>query len=153
MQVLWFTLADWLESELSAVEAAGEVAFFLTRQFLEFLGARKMRLAQVEKFMPEGVRALSNMLDMLFEAAAACQVSGKIAAGRDYAGVYLDGSKYWLGVLYTDPESLWFSTRRKINPEAAAKLGVGELTEESWVPGGYRWWRGVELNSEPVHFF
>jgi hypothetical protein len=152
-EVRWFELAEWFESEALAAEEAGKVAGFLVRQFLDFLGARKMTLVQVGAYLPEGVRALSNLLNMLFEAAAACKVQAKIAAGRHSSGINLDGVKYWIGVDYTDPEKLWFGTRCRINPEAAAKLPDGTVTEENWVPGGYRWWKGVELNSEPVHFF
>jgi hypothetical protein len=153
LELRWYEFADWLENEIPATEAAGEVAGFLARQFLDFLGARKMRLAQVSKYMPEGVRALWNLMDMLFEAAAACQVSAVVSTGRDYAGIKLDGQKYWLGVNFADSEKLWFGTRCRIEAEAARKLGVGEVMEESWVPGGFRWWNGVELDSEPVHFF
>jgi hypothetical protein len=153
LEVRWYEFADWLEDEIPAAEAAGEVAGFLARQFLDFLGVRKMRLAQVGKYMPEGVRALANLLDMLFEAAAACRVPAKISTGRDYAGISLDGGKYWVGLEFADPEKLWFGTRSRINPEAARRLGAGEVTEESSVPGGFRWWNGVELDSESAHFF
>ena len=152
-EVRWYEVAHWLECELPAAEAASEVAGFLVRHFLDFLGVRKMRLAQVSKFMPEGVRALGNLMDMLFEAALACKVTVKKAPGWDYNGVKLDGGKYGVGVNYEAPEELWFGTRCHIDPEAARKLGVGEVTEESWVPGGLRWWRGAELESEAVHFF
>jgi hypothetical protein len=112
-----------------------------------------MTLAQVGKYMPEGLRALSNLMNMLFEAAAACKVPVKKAAGWDSIGLTLDGLKYWVGVNFKEPEKLWFGTRCKIDPEAAAKLGAGELHQENWVPGRYRWWRGVELDSESAHFF
>lgn len=152
LEFRWFELADWLESELPVLEAAGEVAIFLARQFLDFLRARGMTLTQVGKYMPEGLRALGNLLNMLFEAAAACKVSSRISASRDYNGLNLDGVKYWVGINYTEPEKLWFGTRCRIDPEAASRLG-GELTEESWVPGRYRWWWGVNLDSEDIHFF
>jgi hypothetical protein len=112
-----------------------------------------MTLAQVGKYMPEGLRALSNLMNMLFEAAAACKVSVKKQAGWDFIGLTLDGRKYWVGVFFSDPEKLQFATRCRIDPEKAAKLGAGELTEENWVPGRYRWWREVELDSESIHFF
>jgi len=156
LEIRWFELADWLECELGALEVAGEVAGFLSRQFLDFLEARGMTLAQVGKFMPEGLRALSNLLNMLFEAAMACKVSPKKSAAWDSMGITLDGLKYWVGINFTDPEKLWFGTytRCRIDPEAAGRLGLGdELTEESWVPGRYRWWHGVALDSEEVHFF
>jgi hypothetical protein len=65
----------------------------------------------------------------------------------------LDGLKYAVGVTFSEPEKLWFGTRCRIDPEAVSNLGIGELTEASWVPGRYRWWRVVELDSEAVHFF
>jgi hypothetical protein len=153
LEIRWFEFADWLESEIGACEAAGEVAGFLARQFLDFLGARSMTLTQVGKYMPEGLRALSNLMNMLFEAAGACKVSVKKSSGWDYLGLTLDSMKYWVGIDFSDPEKLWFSTRCRIDPEATAKLGVGKLKEATWVSGGYRWFRGVELDSESIHFF
>ncbi len=147
--VRWFEVAGWLEDEIPAAEAAGEVAGFLTRQFLDFLGARNMTLTQVGKFMPEGIRAVLNLMNMLTEAAAACKVSSKTSAAWNYNGLRLDG-KYWIGIYYGDPENLYFGTRCKINPEAVRKLGLGQVTEEVW---GFCWSRREELNSEPVHFF
>jgi hypothetical protein len=152
-EIRWFEFADWLEGEIPEAEAAGEVAGWLARQFLDFLEGRSMTLAQVGKYMPEGLRALSNLMNMLFEAATACKVTVNKAAGWDYSGLKLDGRKYWVGVDFSEPEKLWFQTRGRIDPDAAARLGVGELTEESWVPGKKRWRRGVELDSEDVHFF
>lgn len=153
VEIRWYEFADWLESELPAIEAAGEVAGFLARQFLDFLRERSMTLTQVNKFMPEGLRALSNLLNMLFEAASACKVSAKKTARWDYIGLALDGGKYWIGLEYSDPEWLWFSTWCRIDPEAAARLGSGALTEETWIPGRYCWTQGAELDSEAIHFF
>ncbi len=153
LEVRWFEVADWLESELPAVEAANEIASFLARQFLDFLRERNMNLTQVGKYMPEGIRALANMLNMLHETAIACKVPAKRAASWDYIGLRLDGQKYWFGLAYENPDELWFGTRCRIDPEAAARLGEGELGEENWIPGRCRWWRGAELASESIHFF
>ena len=153
LELRWIEFADWLETELPTADEVDKVAGFLARQFLDFLRRRSMKLAQVGWHMPEGVRALSNLLNMLFEAAMACKISVKKTASWDSMGVNLDGLKYWVGILHASPEKLWFGTRCRIDPEAAARLSGGEITEESWVPGRYRWWRGVELDSEPVHFF
>ena len=151
--VRWFEVADWLEDELPAIVAAGDVALFLTRQFLDFLRARGMKLAQVGHAMPEGLRALGNLLAMLFEAARACKVSASISAKWEHLGIKLDGAKYWVGFEYAAPEKLSFETRRRIDPEAAARLGVGELRRDNDTPGEYRWYQVVELDSEEVHFF
>lgn len=40
-----------------------------------------MTLAQVGHAMPEGVRALGNLLNMLVEAVSACKVSAKKSTG------------------------------------------------------------------------
>jgi hypothetical protein len=156
-EIRWFEVASWLEDEWAAVEAAGEVASFLSRQFLDFLRIKGMTLTQVEKYMPEGVRALGNLLNMMFEAAAACKVAakktlGRAGPGRDYIGFKLDG-KYWVGIEFVEPGKLWFRTWCRIDREAAARLEVGQLGEESWVPGRTCWERAVELDAEDVHFY
>ncbi len=146
LEIRWFEFADWLEIELPALEEVGEVASFLAQQFLDFLEARRMTLAQVGKYMPDGVRALANLMNMLNEAAAACKVSVKRVFGKDYIGVNLDGVKYRVAVDFSDPEQLWFGTRCRVDAEGAGKLG--------WVSAGDGWWwEGVELDSESVHFF
>ncbi|MBY0523912.1 MAG: hypothetical protein K2R98_10970 [Gemmataceae bacterium] len=156
-EIRWFQVASWLEDEREAAGAAGEVADFLCRQFLHFLRIKAMTLTQVEKYMPEGVRALGNLLNMLFEAAGACKVAakktlGRAGPGRDYIGLKLDG-KYWVGIEFAEPEKLWFRTWCRIDAEAAAHLGVGQLGDESWIPGRACWEQVVELDSEDVHFY
>ena len=153
LELRWFEIADWLENELGEVDAAGAVVGYITRQFLDFLEARSMTLAKVGKYMPEGLRALTNLMNMLVEAASACKVTVKKKPNWEDIGLYLDGQKYWVGVHYWEPEKLWFGTRCQIDPEASTKLGFGEMEQDSWVPGHYRWWRGVELDSESVHFY
>jgi hypothetical protein len=148
----WFELADWLERELPAIEAANTVAWFVTRQFLGFLEARNMTLTQVGPYMPDGVRALASLLNMLMEAVAACKVTATKNAGWDYIGLKVDG-KFWVGIYITDPDKLHFLTNCKIQREAAVKLGVGDVSEESWIPGRSRWRRTAELASEDIHFF
>jgi hypothetical protein len=153
-EVRWFDVADTLEEAMPAIEGSGELACFLARQFLDFLEARGMTLTQVGKYLPDGIRALGNFMNMLSEAAAGCKVTARTSAGADYMGVYLDSTKYWLGIYFSEPEKLQFWTRTRIDPDAAARLGVGERIEgESWVPGGYRWSNTADLNSEQIHFF
>lgn len=151
--IRWFEFADWLEMELPEVEATNKIAGFLARQFLDFLKERNMNLTQVGKYMPEGVRALANMLNMLLEAAVACKVSTEKSSSWKSIGFLLDGRKYWIGLGYDDPEKLVFVTRCRIDRDSATRLGEGELLEENWVPARYRWCRRVELSSEIVHFF
>jgi hypothetical protein len=154
LEIRWYQVAEWVENELIALEVSGPVAVFLGQQFLEFLRARKMTLTQVGKFMPEGLRAWGSLLNMLFEAAKACNVpTGRVSASRDSISLSLDGGKYWIGIEYANPEVLWFGTWCRIDSELAARLDTGELGEDARVPGRHQWWRSVELESEEVHFF
>ncbi|HWY88115.1 MAG TPA: hypothetical protein VNX28_15395, partial [Gemmataceae bacterium] len=153
LEIRWYKLAEWFESEIPAAEEAGKVAEFLVRQFLGFLEARSMTVAQVSKYMPEGLRALSNLMNMLSVAAEECDVTVSNFVRRDYFGLNLEGRKYWIGVNFSEPEKLSFRTRSRIDPERAAKLGAGELHEDKQVPGGFAWYRKVELDSESIHFF
>jgi hypothetical protein len=151
--IRWFEVADWIETELPALAACGDIANFVAAQFLDFLRARGMTLTQVGKYMPDGLRALGSLLNMLTEAALACKVPviKKPSADVDNIGLRLDGGKYWTGLYYAEPEKLWFCTRCKIDRDAAARL-PGEITEPSWCPTGV-WWNGIELDSESVHFY
>src|SRR6185437_13496342 len=90
LELRWFEVADWFETELPEAQATGDIAGFLVRQLLDFLEARGMTLAQVGKYMPEGLRALSNLMNMLFEAATTCKVSVKKRGGWDYMGLDLE---------------------------------------------------------------
>src|SRR5947209_669014 len=105
-----------------------------------------MAIAQVGWQMPEGVRALRSLLTMITEAAGTCGVSAQKKAYWDEIGFHLDGRKYWIGVGYDEPGRLWFATRCRIDPLAAAALG-GEITYEDWVPGQARWGRSADLSS------
>ncbi len=154
--VRWFQFADWLEREILSMKEAAEGARFLMQQFFDFLGSKGMTLVQVGKSMPEGVRALSNLMNLLLIVAEDCGESPKRAPGWGFMGIILDERKYIVSVEFTDPEMLWFGTRCVIDHERALNLvkqREGDLEEVNWVPGRYRWWKGLNLASEDVHFF
>jgi len=133
-EVRWFELAEWLEAELIALsessKAADVKAEFLARQFLEFLTERNMTLTQVSPYLRDGTRALSALMNMLREAAAACKISMRLQTDWEGMGLYLDGRKYWIGIEYVEPAILWFGTQCQIDASAAAKLGRGEMFEQ-----------------------
>ena len=101
--------------------------------------------------MPEGTRALSNLKNMLLEAATVCNVSIKPTCAWEYIGLILD-RKYWITILFAEPQTLWFSTCCSLDPKKARQLGI-ELEEKSDDPGGYHWETGADLESEEIHFF
>ncbi|HJT76955.1 MAG TPA: hypothetical protein VJ739_07100 [Gemmataceae bacterium] len=151
--IRWYEVADAFEQELTEAKVSDPVCCYLCEQFLAFLKERNMGLAQVGWQLPEGTRALRNFLVMLQEAAKACQVSATKSLSLDDVGFKLDGAKYWVGLDLEKPQQLWFGTRCRIDREAAERLGVGEVTEENWVPGHARWWRTADLGSEEIHFY
>src|SRR5262249_18016853 len=119
--IRWYELAGWLEDEFTVLDEVDKVTSFIVRQFYNFLRIRGMTLTQVGKFMPEGLRALANLMNMLFEAAAACKVkTNKKTGSWDSMGINLgEGNKFWVGVLLNEPEKICFGTRCRIDPEAA----------------------------------
>jgi hypothetical protein len=154
LEIRWYEVADWLEDELITLEEADKVASFRTREFLNFLRIRGMTLTQVGKYMPDGLRALGNLLNMLFEAAAACKIKTHKRTGNwDSMGINLEGNKFWVGIVFKEPEKIWFGTYCKIDPEAARRVGKGEVSEVGWIPGRFHWSYALDLESEEVHFF
>jgi hypothetical protein len=153
--VRWHQVAASLDEQVRLGVDLEPVTRYICEQFIEFLGARGMAIEKASWHMTEGLRAWGNFLKMLYEAASACEVSAtmKGAVGLEYIGVKVDGGKYWVGIEYAYPGTLSFGTCSQIDPDAAANLGVGQLTEASWVPGRHRWFRFLELDSESVYFF
>ncbi len=151
--IRWYELADCIERELSQSSISEPICYFLCQQFHDFLKERGMTIAQVDWHLSDGARAIRNFLVMLQEAARACHVSAKKSMSLEYVGFNLDEGKYWIGLYFEEPQKLWFGTRCRINPDAAARLEEGSVETESWIPGGYRWCRAGELESEQVHFY
>jgi hypothetical protein len=154
LELRWFEVADWFEAELPTAVAADDVAGFLVRQFLDFLEARGMTITQVGKYMPEGLRALSNLTNMLGEAAAACGTKVVRKSWTDEAiGLTLTGG-FWVGVEFDEPDTLWFSTvDNPFNPEAVGEHPGWEQYPKSWRAGECYACRKLALDSEEVHFF
>jgi len=97
----------------------------------------------------ESLASLEKVQDMLTVAASACNLTAKKSRGKEYLGVKLD-EKYYVSVSFKEPNKLWFLTMRRIDPSAAARLGVGEVWQETWIPGRNRWGRSADLNLESV---
>ena len=146
--VRWFDIAEWIEDNIPIIGNNCEVGAFLMKQLHDFLGVRGMTLNQVGNHMPEGVRDLVSLMNMLSETASACKLSKRQQSSWNDMGLSLEESKYWLGVNFTESQYLIFNTQCNTDPEAAAKLDIGEMIE-----GTLRWQRWIDLDSEPVHFF
>jgi hypothetical protein len=151
--IRWYEVADAMEQELMGPDLSDPVCRFLCEQFHHFLKERNMALAQVGWQLSDGARALRSFLVMLQEAAKYCQVPARKSMSVDAVGFVLADGKYWLGLHLEEPQKLWFGTRCRIDPAAAQELVEGTVENVEWVPGGCRWWRAGELESEEAHFY
>jgi hypothetical protein len=148
----WYHIAELIYQESSKYKFKAE-SQFLVEQFLGFLKARNMTMGQVTWEMTTGVRSLRNLVDMLYEATAACGMKAQIKGDAWWIGVFIDGRRYWAGIMYSDPETLVFGTDYAcVDPERAENLGVGSTYE--WDDKkGHEWRREINLQSEELHFF
>lgn len=153
--VRWYHVAEWLEQESNRYRFR-PVSSYLVNQFLGFLGARNMVMGQVTYEIFGGVRALRTFTDMLCEAAAACGLQALPSARPDYMGIKIGANlkkpDYYLGIYFDRPEVLVFQTDyRKVDPEAAARLGIEGVAEWPTKQGHY-WQRELNLQSEETAF-
>jgi hypothetical protein len=149
----WYHVAELIYQESSKYKFTAE-SQFLVEQFLGFLKSRNMTMGQVTWEMTTGVRSLRNLVDMLYEAAAACGLKAQIAGNRDMMFVYLDGKKYWAGIRYSNPELIHFATwNARADAQKVEELGIG--TTFQWFNDKTQcgWQRDINLESEDVHFF
>jgi hypothetical protein len=150
----WYEVGWWVEEELSREEFRDEIGRFLCEQFVAFLRARNMTIAQVDWHLPDGLRSLRNLLSMLAEAARACHVSAKPDVDRESIGVYLEGKNYWVGFSYSEPEFLIFHTDwYEVRPPADSNPPIGEIYPWTSMPNKWAWRRKVNLTDEETHFF
>ncbi len=149
----WYHVAEWIYQESSKYKFKAE-SQFLVEQFLGFLKARNMTMGQVTWEMTTGVRSLRNLVDMLYEAAAACGLRAQLGGSAASIFVFLDGRKYSAGIRYNAPELLRFATwNAPVDPKKVEELGIGttwQWTDDKTKVG---WERETNLESEDVHFF
>ncbi len=114
---------------------------------------RARKLDQVTPHLPDGLRALSNLLEMLLWVASYVKLPSKKSANWESVGILCE-DKYWLGVRFSEPEKLIFQSMCRVDHRAAVKLGVGELVDPDEPISSHRYWRQTaNLESEQIHFF
>jgi hypothetical protein len=149
----WYEVAELIGLESSRYQFKA-TSQFLVDQFLGFLKARNMTMGQVTWEMTTGVRSLRNLVEMLYEAAAACDVRAEIRGHSEAIQVFLDGRKYIAEIRYNAPELLRFGTSSApVDPRKVEELGIG--TTWQWRDDRTKvgWERDINLESEDVHFF
>lgn len=142
--VRWHQVADWLHDQ----EWDSEISQYLVSEFVAFLGEQIMTVEHVEWEYTEGVQALCRLTDMLGKALESAQVPIHARSGAwEYRGYYLDGKKFWAGIMYSRPNVLRFTIETKdVDLEGVKNLGRGEMQDGKLV-------FELDLSTEAVHFF
>lgn len=150
----WFQIGDLLHEQLDYDIIEAPESRYLARQLVSFLRSKGMIMDHVGWEMTSGVRSMLAFIKMLTEALNDLNISMKRSAGANFMGFWVtDAKNIWLGIRYTEPQSLRFHTYFKINPEDWLELGAGQIEPLTDVEGGQSWCNTLELESEAVHFF
>jgi len=115
-----------------------------------------MAVEKVNWELTEGIRSMAALVQMVREAAVNCGAERTEAGGAmDFCGhnFTVAGRVYWMGIIYSQPQYLQFEAFG-VKKNIAEKIGFGtvepcKLKDENT----YLWRNGLDLTSEPVHFF
>jgi putative zinc finger/helix-turn-helix YgiT family protein len=150
-QIRWFQVASWLQRQ----EFRDPVSCFLVEQFLDFLRSEVTTVEQVSRDYLNGVVALQNLVGMIGKALENLPNPRPKSIWKSI-GYYLDGGRFWAGVLYQWPNLVCFGFtdvriadvekfRKLLEP--ALKHGP-VLWDDKYGPHFM-----LNLDSEPSHFF
>lgn len=130
-------------------EDEDRVTLFLIDQFMGFLGGKNMTMQRINWQLPEGIRSLSNLLQMLAEAISALGHKPGFNFGSCYMGYKIkQEGKYWVGVTFDKPKILLFQTENTTIDKGAAKT-----LNQGYIRKNGDWIFEMDLESEEVHFF
>lgn len=147
--VRWFQVRDWL----TAAGFESDVARYLATQFSSFLEENGMAIERISWELAPGAVALRDFTKMLLAAIEAAGIEAKVGTVRGtdrYIGCMIDSPKYWLGVSYRRPFSLYFQICRTA-PEPVfdyLQRTYGHLPPNEYDEGFY-----LQLESESTCFF
>lgn len=148
----WYKVAGWLQKELDNGTIQNPVSLFLTNQFINFLKQRSIVMDRVGWELPNGVRSLKSLADMLGEAIASCNIQQSTRSGAwEWIGYYLDNKNFFFGINYDRPEILVFENQKlKVRQDSVERVGFGRLAKQK---GKIYWFHELDLSSEDVHFY
>jgi len=150
----WHEVADKLMGLQSSLAHGEGEALFLVEQFVSFLRLRGVTMDRVGWELPAGIKAYTNLMDMIREALARENENATLAPAKDYAGFNVLDGKAWVGVVFDEPASvLLHSNGVAVDPAVAEAIGRGEVDDDPWYKGKLRWLDELKLDSEEVHFF
>lgn len=150
----WFQIGDQLLEQLDHDIIEASESRYLARQLVGFLRSKGMIMDRVGWEMTSGLRSMLAFIEMLAEATKDLDIYTRRSAGANFTGFWVtDARNIWVGIRYTEPQSLRFHTYFKINLDDWLELGVGQIEPSVDVEGGQIWCNTLELDSEVVHFF
>jgi hypothetical protein len=150
----WHEVADWIEEETRSGSLTDPVSHHLCGEFLSFLRARGMALAQVDWQFAGGVRAMQHMIDMMLEAARSCGVTPTVHPFADSMGIDLFKGRCWIGFWYSEPENIYFECYSDFDAAIAKELGYEVVPSTySKAVDKIKCAKIVDLSDERVYFF
>ena len=147
----WYQLAAWIQEELDSETLRRPVSVFLATQFIEFLREKKMTVDQVGKDLVGGTRSLRSILAMIAEGIASQKERGRVELTLEYAGYYVNGGEYFVGLYHDSPGSLFFETWKcPIRKDAVDAAGFGYIERDKEAPSGRIWAEELKLSDETL---
>jgi len=141
--IRWHEISDWLRQ----LQLTNNISKFLTKEYIQLLEQRGLAMNQVNWQLTEGVIALRNVVDMLGEAIAACNVQIHMKSGAwQWMGYYIEEKRLFAGVYYDNPGQIVINTEVGLNDAIPIEPDIGRYQNGVWL-------NILELGSEDVHFF
>jgi PD-(D/E)XK nuclease superfamily len=146
----WYQVAAWIEAELEGEALKQPVSIFLATQFLDFLKEKNMTLEQVGKDLVGGVRSLRSILAMIAEAIPSQEKRSRVELTLEYAGYYVNGGEYFVGLYHDSPGSIFFETWKcPVMEDAVDATGFGYIERDKEAPSRRIWAAELKLLDEP----
>lgn len=148
---LWSELHAWLLEIISGTNMLStDTGRFLTQEYISFLKWRGLVMSKISWELPEGVRSLKCVVDLLGQAlrSSGIKIMSKTGAW-DWMGYYIDinGDKYFIGIYYDDPSKV------VINTEFIVNIGLGQEEAGVGIYVGNGWRNELDMESEQEYFF
>lgn len=149
--VRWHEIGHSLNVALQAMK--DETSLYLTKQFLGLLAAGGMTMERISWELIQGVRSLSNLLEMLCNSIQQqCTKQKSFAGTTKYAFQYftVGDTECGAGLYYSRPAAILFEAYN-VDRSRAQAVDLGSLQERK--KDEFTWVNEFDLEREDVHYF